>query len=50
MAEKINDFRTEMTGRTNLGKRNERSRYKKGTNRIKSNGSTPFSEQVELEV
>jgi len=28
----------------------ERSWYKKGTNRIKSNGRTPFSEQVELEV
>ena len=26
---KINGFRREMTGRTNLGKRNERSRYKK---------------------
>jgi hypothetical protein len=45
----INDFRREMTGRTNLGKRKERSRHKKRSNRIKSNGSTPFSEQVELE-
>jgi hypothetical protein len=42
--------RREITEGTNLGKGNKRSRYKKRTNRIKSNGSTPFSEQVELEV
>jgi outer membrane receptor for Fe3+-dicitrate len=50
MEEKMNDFRREMTERTNLVERNERSRYKKRTNRIKSNGSAPFSEQVELEM
>jgi len=50
MTEKIKQLKKNMTGKISLGGGNERSRYKKGTNRIKSNGSTPFSEQVELEV
>ena len=48
--EKVNDLRKEMSERTYMGERNEKIRYNKLSNRIKSSGITPFSGYMQLEV